>query len=244
MTQISGWAHKSNAMLEKEYIPVVCVPSATVAICPGGVCPGWCLLGDVCPGGCLPGGLSAWVCLPGGSTQGGVSLACLLRGVYTSLLWTKFLTHACENITFPQLRLRLVKIQCSNADAMKCAHSLHVTSYFLWFTWERNKEHVLHLFHWLQQSDLYTGTCSVYLVHHKATGWIISTIHYLPFKTEILFFCWSATSITSRLGTYSKHPGLKTLSIFNLHTMFLSSQDTTWSPFSLLNSSTRWGSGT
>ena len=29
---------------------------------------------------------------------------------YTSpSLWTEFLTHACENITFPQLRLRTVK---------------------------------------------------------------------------------------------------------------------------------------
>ena len=26
------------------------------------------------------------------------------------LLWTEFLAHACENITFPQLRLRTVKI--------------------------------------------------------------------------------------------------------------------------------------
>ena len=26
-------------------------------------------------------------------------------------LWTEFLTHACENITFPQLRWRSVKIQ-------------------------------------------------------------------------------------------------------------------------------------
>ena len=26
-------------------------------------------------------------------------------------LWTEFLTHACENITFPQLRYRTVKMQ-------------------------------------------------------------------------------------------------------------------------------------
>ena len=39
---------------EQECIPVGCVPSATVAVCPGGgVFPG---AGDVCPGGvCLPG---------------------------------------------------------------------------------------------------------------------------------------------------------------------------------------------
>ena len=45
-------------------------------------------------GGCLTGGGSAWGCLPG--------------GVHLPLLWTEFLTHACENITFPQLRLRTV----------------------------------------------------------------------------------------------------------------------------------------
>ena len=48
----------------------------------------------------LPGGgVSAW---PGGVSP---------WGVYTSPLplWTKFLTHACENITFLQLRLRTVK---------------------------------------------------------------------------------------------------------------------------------------
>ena len=39
-----------------------------------------------------------WVCVQG-CVRGG-----LLRGVYTSPLWTEFLTHACENITFfPQL---------------------------------------------------------------------------------------------------------------------------------------------
>ena len=32
---------------------------------------------------------------------------------YTPLLWTEFLTHACENITFPQLLLRRVKTSLS-----------------------------------------------------------------------------------------------------------------------------------
>ena len=52
----------------------------------------------VCPGRCLlrGGGVSAW----GG---GGV---CLGGDVYHP--WTRFLTHACENITFPQLLLRTV----------------------------------------------------------------------------------------------------------------------------------------
>ena len=95
---------------------------------PGG---GWCLPGGVClegggvcPEGCLPGG--GW-CLPRGvSAQRGVCPeGCLPRGVSaqrgvcwgegfclggTPSLWTKFLTYACENITFPQLRLRTVNI--------------------------------------------------------------------------------------------------------------------------------------
>ena len=51
--------------------------------------------GDVCPGGCMPRG---FVCVsrggvcPGGSTPP----------------WTEFLTHGCENITFPPLLLRTV----------------------------------------------------------------------------------------------------------------------------------------
>ena len=43
---------------------------------------------------------------PGGSVCLGVSTQ---GRVYTSPLpWTEFLTHACENITFPQLRLQTV----------------------------------------------------------------------------------------------------------------------------------------
>ena len=54
--------------------------------------------GDVCPEGCLPRG-----CLPGWG-EGGVC------PVYPSIHWVKhppwtdFLTHACENITFQQVR--------------------------------------------------------------------------------------------------------------------------------------------
>ena len=47
-------------------------------------------------------GVSARGCLMAGG--------CLPLGLYTSPLWTEFLTSACENITFPQLRLRTVKI--------------------------------------------------------------------------------------------------------------------------------------
>ena len=103
---------------KQECIIVGCIPSAAVAVwwktppprahnprvssvgdLPKGVCahrgyltrgclPGWCH-----HRGCLPRGLSAWGCLPRG---------------YTSPLWTKFVTHVCEKITFPQLRLRTV----------------------------------------------------------------------------------------------------------------------------------------
>ena len=50
-----------------------------------------------CRGRLILGG--GGVC-PGSVCQGGVHLP---------PLWTEFLTHTCENITFPQLRLRTVK---------------------------------------------------------------------------------------------------------------------------------------
>ena len=59
------------------------------------------LLGGVSTqgGGCLP-----WGVCPGDVCLGDVYLGggCLVDGV--SALWTEFFTHACENITFPQLR--------------------------------------------------------------------------------------------------------------------------------------------
>ena len=48
----------------------------------------------VCQGECLPSGVSA-------------------RGDVHLPPWTEFLTHACENITFPQLPLQMVKIRFS-----------------------------------------------------------------------------------------------------------------------------------
>ena len=48
---------------------------------------------------------------------------CLPRGMYTSPLWTEFLTHTCENITFPQLSLRTVKtIDGQDVCSFKFAH--------------------------------------------------------------------------------------------------------------------------
>ena len=43
-------------------------------------------------------------CLPRGVSVGGVCTP--------PPLWTAFLTHACENITFPQLRSRMVMKLC------------------------------------------------------------------------------------------------------------------------------------
>ena len=90
-------SYSNNQFYRQECIPVGCVPSAAVAVCWGGQC---LPTRGVWPGGCLPRrGLSA----QGGVCPGGVSA----RGnVWQTLpLWTEFLTHACESITFPQLHL-------------------------------------------------------------------------------------------------------------------------------------------
>ena len=98
------------------YLPRGCLPGVGLSAQGEGVYPGgvsaqvvsaqrWgCLSRGVCPGGCLPG----W-CLLGvypnmhiGRHPPG------LRGRHP--MWTEFLTHTCENITFPQLCLRMVKI--------------------------------------------------------------------------------------------------------------------------------------
>ena len=104
-------------------LPEGCLPRDDV--CLGCVCLG------VSAHGCLPeGGVSAWgrgvcltegcltrgVCLGDVSAQGGLprgSTPLLGMGVsdhggVTSPLGTEFLTHACENITFPQLRFPTV----------------------------------------------------------------------------------------------------------------------------------------
>ena len=70
------------------------------------VCCSSCLLEE-----CLPGQGGVWL------AKGGVCLArdvCLARGCLpgqegcTPPPWTEFMTHNCENITFPQLHLRTV----------------------------------------------------------------------------------------------------------------------------------------
>ena len=73
-----------------------CLPRVGVSAQGGeGVCPG------VSAWGCLPSGcLAKGKCLPVGCLPRG----CLPRG-YLPRLWAEFLTHTCENITFPQLLL-------------------------------------------------------------------------------------------------------------------------------------------
>ena len=81
---------------KQECIAVGWVPSAAVAA-GGGVSAQW----GICLWGAYPGG----VC-PGGCLLGGVChtppVQCML-GYTPSPLWSEFLTHACENITFPQI---------------------------------------------------------------------------------------------------------------------------------------------
>ena len=53
--------------------------------------------------GCLPGG---GVCREGCLSRGFVCLG----GCTTPPLWTEWLTDRCKNITFPQLRLRVLQV--------------------------------------------------------------------------------------------------------------------------------------
>ena len=98
--------------------------SAAVVICERGCLPG----GGVYLGGCLPrwdvcrGGVclvGVYLCVwGGGGREGGVSAHV---GVHP--LWTEFLTHTCENITFPQLLLRTVKIVSNEMNHSNCSIS-------------------------------------------------------------------------------------------------------------------------
>ena len=68
--------------------------------------------GVVCPVGCLPRGVCLRGVYQGGLHSGGVCIGGVCPGdvcpgdVRLPSLWTEFLTHTCENITFLQLRLR------------------------------------------------------------------------------------------------------------------------------------------
>ena len=115
-------AISSNNWYPQECIPVGCVPSAAVTVCggggsaQGGVCWGClargCLPGGICPGGCLPGGSAQGGICPLGVCRGGVCLGGVsqhaLRQTHPSCGQNSW--HMLENITFPQLRLRTVKM--------------------------------------------------------------------------------------------------------------------------------------
>ena len=51
-------------------------------------------------------------------------------GVHLSPLWTEFLTHVCENITFLQLRLWTVKIEHNNGLFVQTELVVNGTSVF------------------------------------------------------------------------------------------------------------------
>ena len=135
-----------------------CVPRGRVCpggvclqggVCPGGVYPLGVCLGGLCPGGCLPA--RGW-CLPSGgvcpgslpargdlprrvsawevSAQGCV---CLLGGVCLPaggcILPLCGQTDTCENITFPQLLLRTVKILWER-HYMRLSYGVTVCQFF------------------------------------------------------------------------------------------------------------------
>ena len=120
-------------------------------------------------GGYLPGGSTCLgvyllgVYLPGGvPAQGNVPAQgrCTCWGVYPSMyqaggvcpsaswdthphLWTEFLTHTCENITFPQLHLQMVKIRDLTRDWTQIAclaarQFNHYTRMFSMLVWGCN----------------------------------------------------------------------------------------------------------
>ena len=88
--------------------PVGCLASRGAA--QGGVWPVGCLPRGCLPRGCLPGVVSARGCIPA-----------FLWAVIS--LWTEFLSHACENITFSQLLLRAAKIFIVTVKGLKPATS-------------------------------------------------------------------------------------------------------------------------
>ena len=83
-----------------------CLPKG--GVCPGGICPRIGVSARGClPRGCLPRMVSAWGVSKYAHRQ---TSPWPQRQTPPSLMWTEFLTHTCENVTFPQLCLRTVKI--------------------------------------------------------------------------------------------------------------------------------------
>ena len=77
----------------------ICCSDRGVCVCLWGSAQGGSLpRGSSSQGGCLPGGV-CWGCLPGGVCWGGESQHALRQTAPPP--WTEFLTHTCQNITFP-----------------------------------------------------------------------------------------------------------------------------------------------
>ena len=95
------WLH-----MQQESIPVGCLPPASWPLCPGV---------RVRRGG----GERVWdpwgECVSPGR--------CVSRGCTYPLPWTEGMTHACENITFPQLLLWAVKMDLLLYRAFRCDQS-------------------------------------------------------------------------------------------------------------------------
>ena len=117
---------------KQECIPVGCVLSAAVAtggsargcVCPGEGCqPGRVSARGVSAKGCLCQGVSTRGCLPGECLPGGGVVYPVHAGIHTTPLWTEWLTDRCKNITFPQLRLRTVKIATWSRSTSQIAGS-------------------------------------------------------------------------------------------------------------------------
>ena len=104
-TFYKGGSKVAEYKSEQECIPVGCVPPAALAVCWGG---------DVCRSAC-------WDTPPLG----------LGLGLDIPPHWTEFLTHACENITFPQLRLRTVIIRTLLVMSRRCS---------CWWVYHRGRE--------------------------------------------------------------------------------------------------------
>ena len=89
-------------------------------------CPGICLPRGCVPMGCLPGG---WLPLGVSATHpcpvhAGIHNPCPVYAGIDTPPWTEFPTHACENITFLQLLLQMVKIFVITVKGLKPASLL------------------------------------------------------------------------------------------------------------------------
>ena len=104
-----------------------------------GVCPRVSAWGVSAEGGCLP----REVICQGRVSQRWCIQACTKAN---TLLWTEFLTHACENITFPQLRLQTVMKYCIQiVIKFKADPALRFRSYLM--ICQRTRVHLLEMNH-------------------------------------------------------------------------------------------------